>query len=192
MRPIAGLRSKRNGTSRCIALAVVACASLSAGPPAAAEPKPADGYSIEVVRKPGAVFAGLARDGDSLLVTDLSVGRLYHRSADGQFVAFGPILPHGADVIGDPTGPYQIARYGANYLVTEGWTPVNHDEGPYDHAMLEVDDKTVVKVIRNDFLNPFDFTISGNTFYVIDAARNSIERLLAMAAKRQRFSHSPV
>jgi hypothetical protein len=144
-----------------------------------ADPKPASGYSVEIVRKPGAVFAGLARDGNALLVTDLSDGRLYRRGADGQFLAFGPTLPHGVDVIGDPTGPYQIARYGSNYLVTEGWTPKGHDESPYDHALLEVDDKRVVKVIHNNFLNPFDFVISADTLYVVDAAQNSIERLNA-------------
>ena len=32
---------------------------------------------------PGAIFAGLARDGDALLVTNLADGRLYRRGADG-------------------------------------------------------------------------------------------------------------
>ena len=160
-----------------MAIAVIAFALLFASLHASADPKPASGYSVEVIRRPGAIFAGLARDGDDLLVTDLSNGRLYRRSSDGVFTAFGPALPHGRDVIGDPAGPYHIARYGADYLVTQGWTPVGQDEGPYDHAMLEVDDKSVVKVVSSDFLNPFDFTMSGDEVYVIDAARNSVERL---------------
>jgi hypothetical protein len=32
-------------------------------------------------------------------------------------------------------------------------------------------------VIRNDLLNPFDFVADGDAIYLIDAARNSIERL---------------
>jgi hypothetical protein len=145
--------------------------------PVSADPKPADGYEVELLRKPGAAFAGLARDGDAILLTDLGSGRLYRLGVDGTFNPFGPSLPHGLDVIGDPTGPYRIARHRTNYLVTQGWTPVDGDVSPYDHALLEVDDTSVVTVIRNDLLNPFDFVADGDAIYLIDAARNSIERL---------------
>ena len=142
-----------------------------------AEPKAAPGYSVETVQKPGAIFAGLARDGDTLLVTDLADGRLYRRTRDGRFIAFGPVLPHGADVMGDPTGPYRVERHGNGYLVAQGWTPADNKEDSYDHAMLEVDERAVTRVVSNDFWNPYDFASSGDTLYVIDAARNSVERL---------------
>ena len=55
-------------------------------------------------------------------------------------MAFGPTLPHGLDVIGDPTGPYRVVRAGDGYVVAQGWTPVDADEGPLDHALLEIDE----------------------------------------------------
>jgi hypothetical protein len=156
-----------------IALSLIAIATHGS-----AEPKAAPGYEVEIARKPGAIFAGLARDGDALLVTDLADGRLYRRTPNGRFTAFGPVLPHGTDVMGDPTGPYRVERHGSGYLVAQGWTPADHDEAPNDHAMLEVDEGAVTRVISNDFWNPYDFALSGDTLYVIDAARNSVERLL--------------
>lgn len=164
----------RTGRAAC-ALAVVLAASLAAH----ADPQPADGYTIEIVRKPGAIFAGLARDGDALLVTDLAEGRLYLYAPDGAFTAFGPTFPHGVDVMGDPTGPYKALRYGARYLIAEGWTPVNRDEGPNDHALLALDAKGGVQIVSSDFWNPYDFLVEGDTCFVVDAARNSVERLHA-------------
>jgi hypothetical protein len=187
MRPLARLMPLRRRTARCIAIALAAGAGLFALPPVLAEPRPASGYSAEVVVRPGAIFSGLADDGDGLLVTDLASGRLYRREADGRFLAFGPKLPHGVDVLGEPTGPYRIARHGATYLVTTGWTPTGGEEGPYDHALLEVGDGSVVRVVRNDFLNPFDFTLLGDTIFVIDAGRNSIERLTMDGRSRVPF-----
>ncbi|MET3596328.1 sugar lactone lactonase YvrE [Mesorhizobium shonense] len=149
-----------------------------------AEPKAAPGYKVETVQMPGAIFAGLARDGDALLVTDLADGRLYRYTRNDRFIAFGPVLPHGTDVMGDPTGPYRVERRGSGYLVAQGWTPANHDEGPNDHAMLEVDEGAVTKVVSNDFWNPYDFAVSGDSLYVIDAARNSVERLLLNGSDR--------
>lgn len=144
---------------------------------AAAEPKAAPGYKVDVIGKPGAIFAGLARDGDAILVTDLADGRMYRRTPDGRFTAFGPALPHGTDVMGDPTGPYRVVRYANHYLVAQGWTPADQKEGPNDHAILEVDDNAVVRSVSNDLWNPYDFALSGDALYVVDAARNSIERL---------------
>ena len=141
-----------------------------------AEPKAASGYEIETFSMPGAVFAGLSRDGDDLLVTDLAAGRLYRRKSDGTMSPFGPILPHGRDVIGDPTGPYGVLRGDGTYVVAQGWTPVGAKEGPYDHALVAIDGDEA-RVINNDFWNPFDFIASGNVFYVVDAARNTVERL---------------
>ncbi len=168
--------------------AAVLAAGLALSAAAAADPKPGSGYRLETVSEPGAVFSGLSRDGDLLLLTNLADGRLYRRSPDGKLVAFGPALSHGLDAIGDPTGPYQAVRYGENYLVAEGWTPIDADEGPNDHALIEVDENGVVKVIHRDFWNPFDFAVSGDAIYVVDAARNSLERLTDRGAKTTLFT----
>ena len=135
------------------------------------------GYRTEIVEWPGAIPSGLARDGDALLVTDLAHGRLYRRAADGRFTAFGPPLPHGIDVLGEPTGPYRIARHGESYLVTSGWTPKGGVAGSFDHALLEIGTDNSVRVVNDGFLNPFALTLSGDAIFVVDAGRNSIERL---------------
>ena len=142
-----------------------------------AGPSPAPGYEIEIVREPGAIFGSVARDGDGIVVTDLAKGRLTRRGPDGKFIAFGPTLPHGLDVFGDPIGPYKVVPYGQNYLVAQGTTPIGKDENPNDHALLEVDETRVLKVVRSDFWNPFDFVREGSTLYVVDSSRNDIERL---------------
>jgi hypothetical protein len=140
---------------------------------------PAPGYTIEIAKKPAAIFGALSRDGDSIIVTDLAEGRLLRREPDGRFVATGPTLPHGLDVFGDPTGPYKALPFGRDLLVAQGATPMNQDEGPDDHALLEVDDERVVRVVSGDFWNPFDLISDGTTLFVIDAARNDVERLAA-------------
>jgi hypothetical protein len=167
---------------------LIAVTLLAMAAPAAADPTAASGYTLEIVRQPGAVFAGLARDGDSLLVTDLAAGRLYRRAPDGRFTAFGPVLPHGLDVIGDPTGPYRVARQGAAYIVAQGWTPANTEESRYDHALLEVDEVAGVRVLSSDFWNPYDFVTAFDGYYVIDAARNSVERLSADGGRQTLFT----
>jgi hypothetical protein len=154
--------------------------------PAAAEPKVTSGYKIETFSKPGAIFAGLSRDGDSLLVTDLAAGKLYRRQAGGKLGGFGPTFPHGRDVIGDPTGPYRVDRVGGVYVVAQGWTPAGAKEGAYDHALVAIDDNEA-RVISNDFWNPFDFVVSGDTYYVVDAARNSVEQLKSDGSRREIF-----
>ncbi len=98
---------------------------------AGAEPAVAPGYRLETVNVPGAAFAGMSRDGEALLVTDLASGRLYRGDLDGKLVAFGPVFSHGLDVIGDPTGPYRVVRAGDVLVVAQGWTPANSDAGPY-------------------------------------------------------------
>jgi hypothetical protein len=144
---------------------------------ASAGPSSAPGYAVEIVEKPGAIFGALARDADSVLVTDLAQGRVLRWRPDGQFIATGPFLPHGLDVFGDPTGPYKAVPFGQNLLVAQGATPMNQDEGPNDHALLEVDDKSIVKVISGDFWNPFGLLSDGANLFVIDASRNDVERL---------------
>lgn len=150
---------------------------------ASADPTVAPGYRLETISRPGAAFSGLSRDGDDLLVTDLASGRLYRRGPDGRFVAFGPVFPHGLDVIGDPTGPYRVARAGDLLVVAQGWTPVGSDEGALDHALLALDRAGKVRVINRDFWNPFDFIVADGIYYVIDSARNSVERLQADGQK---------
>ena len=140
-------------------------------------PSPAPGYEIGIVSKPGAIFGSLTRDGDAIVVTDLAEGRLLRRGPDGKFIAFGPALPHGLDVFGDPIGPYKAVPYGPNYLVAQGTTPIGKDENPNDHALLEVDETRVLKVVQSDFWNPFDFILDGAALYVVDASRNDVERL---------------
>jgi sugar lactone lactonase YvrE len=162
---------------------IAALALLAAS--ASAEPKAGPGYRLETFSTPGGIFAGLSRDGDQLLVTDLATGRLYRRGPNGKFTAFGPAFPHGLDVIGDPTGPYRVLRAGSIHVVAQGWTPVDSDEGPYDHALVSIDGSGGARVISNDFLNPFDFIVAGRTYYVIDAARNSVERVEADGTGRK-------
>ncbi|THK36562.1 ScyD/ScyE family protein [Ensifer sp. MPMI2T] len=148
---------------------------LAAG--AAADPVVAPGYRLETFSKPGSAFSGLSRDRETLLVTDLSSGRLYRREADGELVAFGPVFPHGLDVIGDPTGPYRVVPVGDAFVVAQGWTPVDAGEGPLDHALVAIGDDGNTHVISSDFWNPFDFAVVNGTYYVIDSARNSVERM---------------
>ncbi|CAN7611617.1 ScyD/ScyE family protein [Rhizobium sp. LjRoot258] len=142
-----------------------------------AEPTAAPGYALETFHTPGAAFAGLSRDAGGLLVSDLASGRLYRRAADGKLVAFGPVFPHGLDVIGDPTGPYRVVRADDGLVVAQGWTPVGSKEGPLDHALVALDAAGQVRVISRDFWNPFDFVVASGSYYVIDSARNSVERV---------------
>ncbi|MCA1442628.1 ScyD/ScyE family protein [Ensifer sp. IC4062] len=155
---------------------------LAAG--AAAEPTAAPGYRLETVSKPGAAFSGLSRDGEALLVTDLASGRLHRRDANGELVAFGPAFPHGLDVIGDPTGPYRVMRVGDAFVVAQGWTPVDAGESPLDHALVAIGEDGNARVISSDFWNPFDFAVANGAYYVIDSARNSVERMQADGRKQ--------
>jgi len=164
---------------RPLAELTAALSLLLATANAFAAPSPAPGYDVEIAQNPGAIFCGLAPDGEAILVTDLASGRLLRREPDGRLTAFGPVLPHGPDVMGEPSGPYKVARHGSGFLVAQGATPVDKGENVHDHALLDVDEAGSVRVISRDFWNPFDFAIAGETIYVTDAARNSVERLRA-------------
>jgi hypothetical protein len=169
---------------RSLCALTVAAGFLFLATYAGAEPTVAPGYRLETFSTPGAAFSGLSRDGGDLLVTDLASGRLFRRGADGRLVAFGPSFPFGRDVIGDPTGPYRVARAGDLLVVAQGWTPVGSDEGALDHALVALDRAgKAVRVISSDFWNPFDFIVADGTYYVIDSARNSVERLQADGQK---------
>jgi hypothetical protein len=142
-----------------------------------AEPVASPHYRLTIEHREGAQFAGLARDGDALLITNLADGRLYRRGADGRLTAFGPVLPHGLDTFGDPTGPYRVERSGSSYIVAQGWTPANQAAGPLDHALLRLGETGSATVVSNDLWNPYDFTIAGSSLIVVDSARNSLERV---------------
>jgi hypothetical protein len=165
--------------------ALIVTALLAMIPQAVADPVVSPQYRLKVEHHEGASFAGLARDGVALLVTDLANGRLYRREADGQMRIFGPQLPHGPDSFGDPAGPYRVERSGSSYIVAQGWTPANQAAGPHDHALLRIDDSGMITVISSDLWNPYDFAIAGKSFIVVDAARNSIERLSAANGSRE-------
>ncbi|WP_341487783.1 ScyD/ScyE family protein [Pararhizobium sp. A13] len=162
---------------RSLRALIVAAGLLILTADAGAEPTVASGYRLETISMPGAAFSGVSRDGEALLVTDLASGRLYRRGPNGKLAAFGPAFPHGLDVIGDPTGPYRVVRAGDVLVVVQGWTPVDSDEGPFDHALVALDGAGKVRVISSDFWNPFDFIVEGGIYYVIDSARNTVERV---------------
>jgi hypothetical protein len=168
---------------RPLSALIIAAGLLFLTADAGAEPTVAPGYRLETISTPGAAYSGLSRDGEDLLVTDLASGRLYRHGPDGKLAAFGPAFPHGFDVIGDPTGPYRVVRVGDVLVVAQGWTPVNSDEGPLDHALVAFDGTGKLRVISRDFWNPFDFIVAGGIYYVIDSARNSVERVQADGRK---------
>jgi len=156
---------------------IVATSFLLQAAGAGAEPTAPPGYTLKTFNTPGAAFAGLSRDAGDLLVSDLASGRLYRRGADGKLVAFGPIFPHGLDVIGDPTGPYRVVRADNGFVVAQGWTPIGSKEGPFDHALVALNAAGQIRVISSEFWNPFDFIAANGNYYVIDSARNSVERV---------------
>ncbi|WP_040678331.1 ScyD/ScyE family protein [Rhizobium mesoamericanum] len=165
----------------CTLIVVTDFLLLAAG--AGAEPTAAPGYTLQTFNTPGAAFAGLSYDAAGLLVSDLASGRLFRRGADGKLVAFGPIFPHGLDVIGDPTGPYRVVRTDDGLVVAQGWTPVSSKEDQVDHALVALDPAGQIRVINSDFWNPFDFVAANGGYYVVDSARNSIERVLPDGSK---------
>ena len=156
---------------------LVASAVAAPGADAASTPVAASGYRMELHRFPGMRFSGLAECDGGLLLTDLAAGRIVRMDHDGALARIGPELPYGTDVIGDPTGPYRIAFDGEGLMVAQGWTPVDRGKSPYDHSLLRLGPAGDLAVLSDDFWNPFDFALDGETIHVIDAARNSLERL---------------
>jgi len=151
---------------------------------AAAEPVASPDYRLTVEHRQGARFAGVARDGDALLITNLADGRLYRRDAAGEILPFGPVLPHGLDTFGDPTGPYRVERTGQSFIVAQGWTPAGQTTGPLDHALLRISEAGIATVVSSDLWNPYDFAIAGKDFIVVDSARNSLERVSSTTGAR--------
>jgi hypothetical protein len=173
-------------------LAAILIASLTGvASSARAQPSVSPGYAHETLRLEGTIFSGLASDGDDILVTDLGNGG-FHRLHNGVFTSFGPKLPKGPDVMGDPTGPYTIAKSGSGYIVAQGWTPVDGTESPNDHALIEIDDSALLRVISNDFWNPFRFRLAGEEIYVVDSGHNTIEKLSKDGKKTTLFSFARI
>ncbi len=166
---------------------LIFAALLAITPVAHAEPRGSPQFRLTVEHHQGASFAGLSRDAGALLITNLADGRLYRREADGRMSIFGPELPHGVDSFGDPAGPYRVERAGSSYLVAQGWTPANQPASPFDHALLRISDAGAISVISSDLWNPYDFAISGSSFIVVDAARNSLERVSAGGSRETVF-----
>jgi hypothetical protein len=79
-------------------------------------------------------------------------------------------------------------RHGGRYIVAQGWTPEGMEAGPNDHALLEVDESGNSRVLSNDFWNPFDLAISDGAIFVVDAAKNSIEKLDGNGTRTTLFS----
>jgi hypothetical protein len=63
-------------------------------------------------------------------------------------------------------------------FIAQGWQDVERDEGPLDHALLEIEPgDRGPRVVSGDFWNPFDFEWGGDAWYVADGARNTLVRV---------------
>ncbi len=153
--------------------------ALAAASGAVAEPVGAEGFRVEIRHLTGTRLSGLTESGSDLLVTDLASGRLIRLRRGRDPSPFGPSLPFGTDVIGDPSGPYKIAVRGDDLIVAQGWAAVDAAKSSFDHALLAIKPDGVVEVLSNDFWNPFEFLLVEDSIYVIDAGRNSLELLTA-------------
>ena len=164
---------------------LIAAALLAMAAPAAADPTAAPGYALEIVQQPGAIFAGLARDGDALLVTDLAAGRLYRRGAGRPLRRLrpGPAARPRRDRRSDRTLSRRAPGRGLHRR--PGLDAGRRRRGPLRSRAPRDRRGGGVKVLSSDFWNPFDFVASPDGFYVVDAARNTIERLSADGGVRQ-------
>ncbi len=143
------------------------------------------GYRIETFSMPGAAFAGLSRDGD---------GAARHRSRRGQ--ALSAPIGRQADCLRadlparprrDRRSDWSLPRRTASAAPMSSRRDgrrLTRRRDRYDHALVAIDDGEA-RVISSDFWNPFDFIVSGKTYYVVDAARNSVERLKSDGTRRE-------
>ena len=145
---------------------------------AATGPRPGTGYRVEPLRHNLVRPSGAARDGASLVLTDLSSGDVVRRAADGTTTVLYAGLPTGLDILGEPTGPYKVQVHEGRVFIAQGWQDVDRDEGPLDHALLEIaPEGGAPRVVSDDFWNPFDFEWGGDAWYVADGARNTLVRV---------------
>ena len=145
--------------------------SIARGPTAPA------GYLVTRLAHDLSQPSGAARDGDGLILTDLSTGNIVRRAADGTQTVLYSGLPTGLDVIGEPTGPYKVQTREGRIYVAQGWQDVDREEGPLDHAVLEIGPGGAPAVISRDFWNPFDLEWGGDAWFVADSAKNALARM---------------
>ena len=145
--------------------------SVAAGPRAAA------GYRVTIIAHDLVRPSGAVRDGDTLILTDLATGNVVRRAADGTMSVIYAGLPTGLDIMGEPTGPYKVQVRNGRIFVAQGWQDVEGEEGPLDHALLEIAPGAAPRVVSRDFWNPFDFEWGGDAWYVADGARNTLVRV---------------
>ncbi len=159
-----------------------------AAAPAAAEPEAAPGFTVEPIEAGLVAPSGVAALGDALVFTDLATGRVVRRDADGGLTVLADELPFGIDVMGLPTGPYKVATLGGAIVISQGWQDVARDEGPLDHAVIEISPGAKPRVLGNGFWNPYDLAHGAGAWYVADAARNALMRLDADGVVREVFA----
>ena len=173
-------RFSASGGFRCVDGAEARPAGTTAAveAAAAAEPRAAPGYVLGSLAQDLALPSGAARDGDSLILTDLASGDVVRRAADGTTTILYAGLPTGLDILGEPTGPYKVQVHEGRIFIAQGWHDVDRDEGPLDHALLEIEPGGgAPRVVSADFWNPFDFAWGGDAWYVADGARNTLVRV---------------
>ncbi len=157
------------------------------GPVAIADPIAAPGWTVSAIRHDLKTPSGAAFADGVLLVTDLASGQVV-RLVDERSEVVHDGLPVGDDVLGAPTGPYKIQTRDNRIFVTQGWQDVNRDETEIDHAILELSGDGTVRVLSNDFWNPYDFVWAGNSWLVADAGRNVLARLSPDGSVSQIFA----
>ena len=172
-------RFSASGGFRCVADPQSRAAESSPRlEPAAAGARAGPGYQIHPLAHDLALPSGAARDGDSLILSDLATGNVVRRAADGTTTIIYAGLPTGLDILGEPTGPYKVQIHDGRVFIAQGWQDVEREEGPLDHALLEIEPGAPApRVVSGDFWNPFDFEWGGDAWYVTDGARNTVVRV---------------
>ena len=162
-------------------LILLALACLAHGWPAraapAATPVAAKGYRIEPIEVGLAVPSGVAARDDGLVFTGLATGRIVLRSPAGDLSPLGEALPHGRDVLGQPSGPYKVKVHKGMIVVSQGWKGGAAAASPMDHAILGILPDGRSEVLANAFWNPYDLEFHQGSWYVADGARNALMRL---------------
>ena len=171
-----------------VELTALAIAAHLAAPGASAAPEAAPGFVVEPMNVGLVSPSGVAALGDALVFTDLATGRVVRRDRAGRLTTLADGLPFGADVTGDPTGPYKVVTLDGRVFVSQGWQDTGRDEGPLDHAIVEIAPGAAPRVLSNDFWNPYDFAHDGGVWYVADAAKNALMTLDAGGAVSELFA----
>ena len=156
---------------------IVLALAAAAHAPLRADPTAASGWRIDTLDAGLEAPSGLARDGDTLVVSDLASGRIVRIGADGAIAVVHSGLPVGRDVLGERTGPYKVQVRAGRVFVAQGWQDVTRDEVAIDHAILELTGDSGARTLSNRFWNPYDFEWGGDAWYVADAAQNALWRL---------------